>query len=151
MDLMNRETEPTMTKKTMAERFQAARKLPSYWIEKATLDITSKLWSSMRERQLTQVALAQKVDKKAAYVSRVMNGNHNVTLKTLVTLAHALEMEVKFDLVEISSFSGAVESTSTSNPASIPGIAAPVQPLLRVVNSKSYDLAANGYWEKLAA
>lgn len=140
-----------MTKKTIAERLQEARKLPAYWIEKLTLDVTSKLWAAMKQRELTQAALAQKVGKQAPYVNRVLNGNHNVTLSTLVSLAHALDMEVKIDLVEKDQFSQILVADSV-NASSPVGFANPVQPKLRVVRNQTYLLADNNdTWALLAA
>ena len=131
--------------KTIAERLHEARKLPSYWVERAILQITGQLWEVMTQRNMTQTALAQKVDKKPTYVNRVLNGNHNVTLKTLVTLAHALEMEVKIDLVQRTNFTATI---STVNKAS-PSASGPNR--LQLVSSEQIFVAANDAYLKMAA
>jgi transcriptional regulator with XRE-family HTH domain len=76
-----------------------ARKTAAYWTERAVLDYTSKLWGKMKERDLSQRALAQRVAKSPAYVSRVLNGSHNVTIKTMVELAHAIDYRLRIELV----------------------------------------------------
>jgi transcriptional regulator with XRE-family HTH domain len=134
--------------KTISERLQEARKLPAYWVERAVLQITGKLWDAMTQKNLTQAALAQKVDKKPTYVNRVLNGNHNVTLKTLVTLAHALDMEVKIDLVEKSNFVASIATNSVINKAAYN---ASVRGRFHLVSSQELFSAANENYLTLAA
>ena len=83
--------------KRMLER---ARKSPAYWTERAVLDFTSALWQVMQRRQCSQADLARKLEKNPAFVSRVLNGASNVTLRTMVEMAHALDARVRISVVE---------------------------------------------------
>lgn len=139
-----------MVKGSFADRLKNARELPSYWVEKAVLEFTSKLWSSMKQKGLTQAQLASKVDKQAPYVNRVLNGNHNVTLKTMVTLAHAVELELKIDLVEKTNFQKTITAASLVNHSSITKTAGH-QSGLRLISTKSYATPANDEYGNLAA
>lgn len=125
-----------------------ARKLPAYWVERAALQITSKLWDAMTQKNMTQAALAQKVEKKPTYVNRVLNGNHNVTLKTLVTLAHALDMEVKIDLVERTNFVATIATNSVINKV---GASESARSRFQLLSSTQVPLAANDTYLKMAA
>lgn len=75
-----------------------AKASPTYWAERLMLDFTSQLWARLQHLGWTQKDLADKVGKKPPYVSRVLNGSHNATVETLVTLAHAAGLEVKVSL-----------------------------------------------------
>lgn len=134
--------------KTMSERLQEARKLPAYWVERAVLQITGKLWDAMLQKNMTQAALAQKVEKNATYVNRVLNGNHNVTLKTLVTFAHALDLEVKIDLVEKTHFVATIATDIVINKASS---SVSARGRFQLLSSTQVPLAANDTYLKMAA
>lgn len=82
---------------------QDAKASPTYWAERVMLDFTSQLWVRLKQLGWTQKDLADKVGKKQPYVSRVLNGNHNATVETLVTLAHAAGLEVKLSLESLDS------------------------------------------------
>ena len=52
-----------------------------------------------KERLLSQLDLAIICDYEKTTISRIENGRSNVTLKTLLTLANALEVDIK-DLLD---------------------------------------------------
>ncbi len=84
--------------KSYKELFEEARKSPEYWTEHAVLDYTTALWAQMQEKQVTQAELARSADIAPSMLSRVLNGTHNVTMRTMVRLAHALGMRVRISL-----------------------------------------------------
>jgi transcriptional regulator with XRE-family HTH domain len=59
--------------------------------EEAALHLVSEIRRVMEEAGVTQAELARRIGKSRAYVSRVLNYNPNMTLRSLVVLAHALE------------------------------------------------------------
>lgn len=59
--------------------------------EEAALHFVSEIRRVMAEAGVTQAELARRIGKSRAYVSRVLNYNPNMTLRSLVLLAHALE------------------------------------------------------------
>jgi DNA-binding XRE family transcriptional regulator len=46
--------------------------------------------------KLTQEQLAEKMDVKREYISRIESGNQNITLETLIRIASAVGKEFKF-------------------------------------------------------
>jgi transcriptional regulator with XRE-family HTH domain len=84
------------------EAFEEAKKSPTFWTEKALLDIARRLVARMSDLGLNQKALAEKAGKKPAYVSRVLKGQQNLTVETVATVAHAmgLELDVQFREIE---------------------------------------------------
>lgn len=80
-----------------------ARKTSAYWTERAVLDFTSALWQVMQRRRVSQSELSRRLGKNPAFVSRILNGASNVTIKTIVEMAHALDARVHIDIIEAES------------------------------------------------
>jgi transcriptional regulator with XRE-family HTH domain len=66
--------------------------------EKAILDFTEKIVNKMHKTGLSRVELAQKLGVSKPFVTKLLNGNPNMTIKTMVSIAHALECELNFEL-----------------------------------------------------
>jgi transcriptional regulator with XRE-family HTH domain len=80
------------------EAFKRAQKSPEYWTERALLELSRQLVEAMKKLGLTQKALAERIDKKPEFVSRVFSGRHNVTMATAAQIAHALDMHLEIKL-----------------------------------------------------
>ncbi|MHA7685893.1 helix-turn-helix domain-containing protein [Cupriavidus sp. PET2-C1] len=80
------------------EAFQRARQSHEYWTERALLDLSRQLVEAMKKSGLTQKALAERLEKKPSFLSRLFGGNHNVTIATASEIAHALEMHLDIKL-----------------------------------------------------
>lgn len=52
----------------------------------------------MKEQELTQTDLAWTLGKKRSYVSRILASPQNMTIKTLVELAYALDLNIDMEL-----------------------------------------------------
>ena len=57
------------------------------------LSITEELSKRMKDLPLTKVQLAKKLGTSSAYVTKLLNGNTNFTVKTLLNIAKALNDE----------------------------------------------------------
>ncbi|MBO4120887.1 helix-turn-helix domain-containing protein [Cupriavidus gilardii] len=80
------------------EAFQRARQSHEYWTERALLELSRQLVEQMKKSGLTQKALAERLDKKPSFLSRLFGGNHNVTIATASEVAHALQMHLEIKL-----------------------------------------------------
>lgn len=49
----------------------------------------------MNERKLSKADLARRLNKSRAWVTQLLNGKSNITIRTLAEVAYALEAEVK--------------------------------------------------------
>ena len=58
--------------------------------EEAALNVVSEIRRVMEESGVTAAELARRIGKSRAYVSKVLNYSPNMTLRSLVLLAHAL-------------------------------------------------------------
>lgn len=61
--------------------------------------IATELKCMLVRRKMEQKELAAKIGATGAYVSEVLNGRKNITLRTLFLFAYALDCDVRFELV----------------------------------------------------
>ncbi|WP_144822390.1 helix-turn-helix domain-containing protein [Marinobacter piscensis] len=66
------------------------RKSEGYWVEKSKLDFTGALFAQMKSKGMTKSALARKLGLSAPYISRVMAGDENLTIESMVKLASSV-------------------------------------------------------------
>jgi len=88
-----------MTERTFTRLFAEARGMPEYWEEGAILDFTEALYTTMEEHGVTRAELARRLGTSQAYITRVLGGHANFTLKTMAKLALALGMQLEVGLV----------------------------------------------------
>jgi transcriptional regulator with XRE-family HTH domain len=67
-------------------------------LESLIYRLTEKIAQKMDNNRLNRVQLAEKMGVSSAYVTKVMRGNPNFTLKTLLKLADALDQELVLSL-----------------------------------------------------
>jgi predicted XRE-type DNA-binding protein len=78
-----------------------ARHLPDpedqreYARERCIVAVTEALGGAMETAGLTQSALAERLGRTRGHVSKVLNGAHNMTLRTLGDMLWACDMEVR--------------------------------------------------------
>lgn len=63
-----------------------------YLQEKLIVDCTEEIWGRMDELNCSKSALADRLGTTRGYISQVLNGNRNMTLRTLADIAWALGM-----------------------------------------------------------
>ena len=82
------------TNNKLIERMEKIRKSQNYHLEKILVDFTAELWTRMDELDINSSELAKRLEKSHAYVLKVLNCNHNITLKTMISFSLALGMEI---------------------------------------------------------
>jgi len=87
-----------MTERTFTQLFAQARRMPEYWEEGAILDFTEALYIAMEEQGVTRAELARRLGTSQAYITRVLGGHANFTLKTMSKLALALGLRLEVGL-----------------------------------------------------
>lgn len=73
---------------------------PEYWLERIQNDIFRMVHYYMEEKHLNQSALAKELGVSKGYVSQIVNGNFNFSLKKLIELSIALGVAPKVNLEE---------------------------------------------------
>lgn len=77
---------------------EAARQTHAYRAEGASIRFTEDLVSLMESRGLTRSALAEKIGTSPAYVTKILRGDTNFTLDSMVRIARALNCEITVGL-----------------------------------------------------
>ena len=86
------------TPRTAPEILENARRGQIYWEERAILDFTEDLLAMMKRRRLSQKELAERLQTAPAFISKLLSGNNNYTLKTMVKVARALNSRLKVQI-----------------------------------------------------
>lgn len=60
--------------------------------------LTEKIAEKMQEQAVTRVQLAEKMNVSSAYVTKILRGSSNFTMKSLLKLADALNLELVLKL-----------------------------------------------------
>lgn len=69
-------------------------------LESLILDITENISEKMLKRNINRTKLAEKLNVSRPAVSKILNGNSNFTLKTLLSLSDALSLDLKVEFKE---------------------------------------------------
>ncbi|MBW1726614.1 MAG: helix-turn-helix transcriptional regulator [Deltaproteobacteria bacterium] len=69
-------------------------------LESLILDITENISEKMLKRNINRTKLAEKLNVSRPAVSKILNGNSNFTLKTLLSLSDALSLDLKVKFKE---------------------------------------------------
>jgi len=72
----------------------------AYAQEGLILDVTEAIWEMMDQTGIKKKDLAKKLGKSSAYITQLLNGSRNMTLRTLADIAYALDVKPKFGFVE---------------------------------------------------
>ena len=71
---------------------------PDFVYERLLLDVNERIVSVMERAGVKKADLAERLGTSRAYVSRLLGGPENVTLRTLVRVAMALESRVEVNV-----------------------------------------------------
>lgn len=85
-----------MCLQSLKSKAEAARQTHSYHAEGASIRFTEELISRMKSCGITRSALAEKIGTSPAYITKILRGDTNFTLDSMVKIAHALECELNF-------------------------------------------------------
>ena len=64
---------------------------PDYWREAAIIEFTEGLCRRMEEKKISKAELARRMGTSRAYITRLLGGDANFTLGTMVKLALAVD------------------------------------------------------------
>jgi transcriptional regulator with XRE-family HTH domain len=101
---------------------EAARKTDAYRAEGASIRLTEELVARLKASGLTRTALAEKIGASPAYVTKILRGDTNFTLDSMVKIANALGCELSIGLqpLEIDSNTRHRPSVSYRDAAALP-------------------------------
>ncbi|MPZ48262.1 MAG: helix-turn-helix domain-containing protein [Dehalococcoidia bacterium] len=82
-----------------ADELKRFRNDPEFELETLLLDINEQIVAEMVNRGWRRSDLAARLGVSRAFVTKLLGGNGNLTLGTLVKIANALEMKVELGLL----------------------------------------------------
>jgi transcriptional regulator with XRE-family HTH domain len=69
-------------------------------LETLILELTEKICKRMNEKKINRTHFAERLNITPPAVTKILNGNSNFTLKTLLSIADALELNLKIRFEE---------------------------------------------------
>lgn len=80
--------------------FERAEASPFYWHEFAVTQFTEDLCRLMEEKKVSRAELARRIGTSRAYITKLLGGDANFTLMTMVKLAMALDGAVHVHIAD---------------------------------------------------
>jgi len=80
--------------------------------EKVILDFTEQVVLFMEKQEMSRADLAKRLGVSKAFVTKLLNGNPNLTIKTMVNIAKTLGCELSIDIL---SLNGGKKQTKEAN------------------------------------
>jgi len=80
------------------EYLEEDKKDPDYQIERLLLEINEKILEILEEKGLTRKAFAEKLGVSSAYITKLLNGRPNLTLKSLIKIALTLNVKLRVEI-----------------------------------------------------
>lgn len=81
-----------------ARLFAKVEKSPRYWEELARLEFTEKILARMSELSVNRTELAERLDVQPSLVTRLLSGQNNFEMGTMVRIARALNCDFRSHL-----------------------------------------------------
>jgi len=85
-------------KKSFKELFKDAKKRDTYWVASTILDFTEGLHKMMEANGVTRSDLARRLGVSPAYITKILRGNVNFTVDSMVRLVRAIGAEVRIQV-----------------------------------------------------
>ena len=89
---------------------------PDYEFDKLAIEVGEQIVARMAERRMTQADLAREMGVSRARVSQILRGNDNLTLKSIVAVAIALDCRIEFRLQDAEPATDAPERSAAESP-----------------------------------
>ena len=95
-----------------------------YKLEGLELDVTERILQVMNEQGITRSELARRLNVSKAAISKLLNNGSNMTLRRLLAVAEALNLELRVDLRQAANGTEAnvVKSNTASQSKSVAGL-----------------------------
>lgn len=80
------------------ERYEKRKNDPEFILEGIILELTVQICREMEKQNINRAELARRLGKSRAYVTRMLDGNTNFTLQSLVKIASALGSDIEVNI-----------------------------------------------------
>lgn len=83
----------------MDKRLKELQDDVGFLLEEAILEVTEAICKEMEKQKVSRADLAKRLNKSRAFITRMLNGQPNLTIKTMVEVANALDSKIHPQLV----------------------------------------------------
>ena len=66
--------------------------------EALIVDVAEQIWAAMASAKITKSEIAERLHKSKAFISQMLNGSRNMTLRSLADIAHCIGYRVSLSL-----------------------------------------------------
>ena len=87
----------TKTTESFQSFFDKSHRSLVYWEERAILDFTEKMLARLESDGVSKSALAERLNVSLPYVTKLIGGSNNFTLRTMVKVARSLGARINFE------------------------------------------------------
>jgi antitoxin component HigA of HigAB toxin-antitoxin module len=92
------ELDKTDVKSWFSDKLDRFSDDPEFQIEEMVLDFTEKLVAKMQEQKVSRAELAKRLDVSKTFITKLLNGNPNMTIKSMVAIATMLDCRLNLDI-----------------------------------------------------
>jgi len=85
--------------KTFDDLFNEAQKTDSYWTQETILKFTNQLYRLLKKKDISKKQFADKLGTSQAYITKVLRGDANFTIETMVKLTRALDGGLEIQII----------------------------------------------------
>lgn len=82
----------------LKDKLANVRKTFDYRVEKVLFDLGEQVCTIMETSDISRSELARRMEVSPAYITKVLSGNPNLTIKSLIKLSDALGQELHVEL-----------------------------------------------------
>lgn len=86
--------------KSYKELVKAAKDRDTYWVEVAKHDFAFSIYRQLKRHGLTNAALAEKLGVSPPYVSKVLRGDENLTIESMVKIVRAANGKLHLEVAD---------------------------------------------------
>lgn len=87
-----------MAIKSFKQLRASLQKNDNYWVERSKLNFSIELNRVFKQRKITQQELATRINTSSSYLTKVLRGDANFTIETMVKLALAVDGELQIHI-----------------------------------------------------
>ncbi len=106
-------------KLTAAEQFanlgERLRKDGRLQIDAAKFELSEQIFQAMEDKGISEAELSRRLGVSRAYINKILQGNANLTIESLVKIGRALDCEFTFGFVDNQKAAKAVKNSRNGN------------------------------------
>ncbi len=80
------------------EKLREFRDDVDFMTETAIIDFTEKIVNKMQKMGMSRSDLADKLGVSKPFITKVLNGNPNLTIRSMVAISHALDCDLNLEM-----------------------------------------------------